>query len=185
PAQDARGPEPGDARGYRPAPRQGRLRAAVALPVSPEVSETIGAGMRRKLAGFARTLRDNGFKVGLNETRDALAILASPAAARASALQPALKSLFCATHSDWQRFDEIFAAYWLGRGMRRAVTLRGTPSKRGASLTRQAPGDASLNAPKAADRVERDQAATASAAGTGRREGASATELLSTADLRH
>ena len=30
-------------------------------------------GARRRLAGFARTLRDNGFHVGLAETRDALA----------------------------------------------------------------------------------------------------------------
>src|SRR5262249_32691780 len=89
------------------------------------------------------------------------------------------------THSDWQRFDEIFAAYWLGRGMRHAVTLRGTPSKRGTSLTRQAPGDMSLNAAEAATRVQSDQAASASPRGTGRREGASATELLSSTDLRH
>ena len=47
----------------------------------------IGAAMRRRLAGFVRTLRDNGFKVGLAETRDALAVLASPAAARPSSLQ--------------------------------------------------------------------------------------------------
>ena len=38
--------------------------------------ETVGAATRRRLAGFAGTLRDNGFKVGLAETRDALAILA-------------------------------------------------------------------------------------------------------------
>ena len=35
----------------------------------------IGEPMRQKLAGFARTLRDNGYKVGLAETRDALNIL--------------------------------------------------------------------------------------------------------------
>ena len=29
-------------------------------------------GTRRRLAGFARTLRDNGYRVGLAETRDAL-----------------------------------------------------------------------------------------------------------------
>jgi hypothetical protein len=37
--------------------------------------ESVGQLMRQKLAGFARTLRDNGFKVGLTETRDGLAIL--------------------------------------------------------------------------------------------------------------
>ena len=39
------------------------------------------------MAGFAHTLRDNGFKVGLAETRDALAILASPAALAAIVAQ--------------------------------------------------------------------------------------------------
>jgi uncharacterized protein with von Willebrand factor type A (vWA) domain len=51
------------------------------------------------LAGFAHTLRDNGFKIGLAETQDALAVLASPAAFRPSSLKPALRALFCATHS--------------------------------------------------------------------------------------
>ena len=37
-------------------------------------------------------------------------------AARPSQLKPALRSLFCATHSDWERFDEIFEAFWQGRG---------------------------------------------------------------------
>ena len=98
----------------------------------------IGTAARTRLAGFARTLRDNGFKVGLAETRDALAVLASPASARPSALRPALRSLFCATHSDWQRFDEIFDAYWLGRGMRRARQVTGTTSESRLSVKRMA-----------------------------------------------
>ena len=71
----------------------------------------IGRADAPPLGRLARTLRDNGFKVGLAETRDALAILASPAATRPSSLKPALRALFCATHSDWERFDEIFDAY--------------------------------------------------------------------------
>jgi len=84
----------------------------------------------RRLAGFAHTLRDNGFRVGLAETQDALTILASPAAARVASLKPALRALFCASHSDWQRFDEIFAAYWHGRGMRQRQLLTGVPCAR-------------------------------------------------------
>ena len=42
---------------------------------------TLGEAMRLKLAGFVRTLRDNGFTIGLAETRDALSILTSPALA--------------------------------------------------------------------------------------------------------
>src|SRR5262245_41522371 len=79
----------------------------------------IGDSIRRRLAGFVRTLRDNGFAVGLAETRDALKLLASPMAGRAELLRQSLKALFCATHSDWEKFDEIFDAYWLGRGIKR------------------------------------------------------------------
>ena len=91
------------------------------MPATAQVEPvaTIGVNARRRLAGFMRTLRDNGFTVGLAETRDALQVLTSPAAMRPSALKPALRSLLCATHGDWQRFDELFDAYWLGRGMRR------------------------------------------------------------------
>src|SRR5689334_17150506 len=78
---------------------------------------------RQHLASFARTLRHNGFRVGLAETRDALRVLASPAAARPSTLQAALRALFCATHSDWEKFDAIFTAFWRGRDMRTARTL--------------------------------------------------------------
>src|SRR5262245_10337180 len=89
---------------------------------------SVGTRARRRLAGFARTLRGNGFKIGLAETRDALAILASPAAARPASLKPALRSLVCATQTDWERFDDIFDAFWRGHGMRRRRTLAGFAS---------------------------------------------------------
>src|SRR5271170_2938574 len=82
---------------------------------------------RRRLAGFAHTLRDNGFQVGIAETADALQVLASPAALRESSLKPAMRSLFCATHSDWEKFDDIFDAYWRGRDMRQRQVLSGSP----------------------------------------------------------
>ena len=46
-----------------------------------EREDSLAAPLRRRLAGFARTLRSNGFRVGLAETSDALAVLASPAGA--------------------------------------------------------------------------------------------------------
>jgi uncharacterized protein with von Willebrand factor type A (vWA) domain len=153
--------------------------------VPAEAPVTIGAALRRRLAGFARTLRDNGFKIGLAETRDALAVLASPAAARATTLKPALKALLCATHSDWERFDEIFDAYWLGRGMRRAQTLSGVPAATRAPARRfgATRADAPTGTP---DQVERrDEGDADSANRSGRRQGASRAELLTSADLRN
>src|SRR3984893_9459561 len=104
-------------------------------------------GTRRRLAGFARTLRDNGFRVGLAETRDALQVLASPAPLRPASLKPALRSLFCATHSDWERFDEIFDAFWRGRDMRQRQVLSGSPSEQSHP---PAPGIAEARVPQEA-----------------------------------
>src|ERR1700739_3917639 len=89
--------------------------------------EAIGPPMRLRLAGFVRTLRHNGFRVGLAETHDALRLLASSAAMRPSSLKSALRALFCATHSDWERFDEIFDVFWQGRNMRQRQILSGAP----------------------------------------------------------
>ncbi len=149
-------------------------------------TDTLGAGMRRRVAGFVRTLRDNGFRVGLTETRDALTVLASPAAARPSSLQPALRSLFCATRSDWQKFDEIFDAFWRGRGARRIQQVSGTPTASQAPA-RRLPGAAAPEGPLGApDHVQRQGGAESDSANrSGRREGAARAELLASTDLRH
>ena len=128
--------------------------------------EGIGAGTRRRLAGFARTLRDNGFKIGLAETRDALAILASPAATRRASLKPALRALFAATRFEWERFDDVFDAYWSGRGMRRIQAPSAPPPAAGAASSRrlgqaavQPPFPGSSRPPRAPRRSERRQQA--------------------------
>jgi uncharacterized protein len=146
-----------------------------------------GAGARRRLAGFARTLRDNGFKVGLAETQDALAVLASPAAIRPSSLKQAFRALFCATHSDWERFGEIFDAFWRGRDMRQRQILTGAPGAGGAPARRLAEAHVPQDARGLPDHVERrsNGDAAAPADGRGRREGASRAEALTITDLRH
>jgi uncharacterized protein with von Willebrand factor type A (vWA) domain len=144
-------------------------------------------GIRRRLAGFARTLRDNGYRVGLAETRDALQVLASPAALRPTSLKPALRSLFCATHSDWERFDEIFDAFWQGRDMRQRQILSGVPSASHAPARKLAEAHVPQEAPGLPDRIERRSGGDGEtqAEGRGRREGASRVENLAATDLRH
>jgi uncharacterized protein with von Willebrand factor type A (vWA) domain len=144
-------------------------------------------GIRRRLAGFARTLRDNGYRVGLAETRDALQVLASPAALRPTSLKPALRSLFCATHSDWERFDEIFDAFWQGRDMRQRQILSGVPSASHAPARKLVEAHVPQEALGLPDRVERrnDGDGETQAEGRGRREGASRVENLAATDLRH
>ena len=152
-----------------------------------ERTATIAAPMRRRLAGFARTLRDNGFKVGLAETGDALAILASPAAVQPGSLKPALRALFCATHSDWERFNEIFDAFWRGEGMRARQILSGAPGANKAAARKLAEAHVPRDAAGLPDRVQRRGEADGEAAegGRGRREGASRVESLAATDLRH
>ena len=133
----------------------------------------------QRIAEFARVLRHNGFRVGLGETRDALAIMASPAGARPSSLQSALRALFCATHSDWEKFDEIFSAFWHGRDMRTAQVVSGIGTPRASRNVGEAKAQG-LGQPDHAQRGEGD-----AAGGHGRREGASVAENLATKDLRH
>jgi uncharacterized protein len=143
-------------------------------------------GTRRRLAGFTRTLRDNGFRVGLAETRDALQILASPAAIKPSALKPALRALFCATHSDWDRFDDIFDTFWRGHGMRSRQLLTQMSSMSRAPGQRLAEAKVPSEALKLPDHLERRSDGNGqSADGRGRREGASRSENLMAVDLRH
>src|SRR5215468_4304045 len=150
-------------------------------------SDSLSAPARRRLAGFARTLRNNGFRIGLAETQDALAVLASPAAMQPALLKPALRALFCATLSDWDRFDEIFDAFWLGRNMRQRQVLSGTASAPHAPARRLAEAHVPQEALGLPDHAQRrsDGNAEMPADGRGRREGASRAEVLTATDLRH
>ena len=68
-----------------------------------------------KLAAFLRTLRDNGFAVGLAEGQDAATLMTAGYAERPGLLRSALKHLFSARKSDWEKFDGLFDAFWLGK----------------------------------------------------------------------
>jgi uncharacterized protein len=159
------------------------------MPSPPPAAARVGpqwveARMRRQLAAFTHTLRDNGFRVGLAETRDALRILASPAAAGPRSLAAAWRALFCATRSDWERFDAIFNAFWRSRS--RFVGRRANPGFTSPAAAR--PQRADTVAPPAglAEAVTRPVTAEGDAAsGRGRREGASRAEALAAIDLRH
>ena len=146
-----------------------------------------GELVRARLAGFVRNLRDNGFLVGLSETRDALKIVAGPDTTRVSLLRPAFRALFCARPSDWERFDDIFNAYWLGHGMKSVVHVSGEPPKASTSLRKAGDGAPSLGKPGTPDRTERGEGKEHDnpADGRGRREGASTTDSLEKTDFRH
>jgi uncharacterized protein len=152
-------------------------------PAASADPEQVGAQMRRQLAGFTRTLRSHGFRVGLAETRDALRILASPMAARPQSLAAAWRALFCATHSDWERFEAIFNAFWRGRSRWVAGRLTSRPRSDVAPASRRAPGAPPAGVARAVTQVPSAEADGTS--GRAQREGASRAELLSSVDLRH
>src|SRR5260370_757526 len=87
-----------------------------------ELSRLVAA----KLAAFLRTLRDNGFAVGLQEGRDAAALMAAGYIEKPGLLRSALKHLFSARKSDWDRFDGLFDAFWLGRGVESRTMAMGS-----------------------------------------------------------
>lgn len=141
-----------------------------------------------RLAGFVRSLRDSGFKLGLAETKDALALLQSPLARRGYSLKEAYRSLFCGRRSDWQRFDEIFDAFWFERGVKSGIKISGTSSKKSMKTIRELTDAQGSRQDTIAGDVERQPGEEDEDTGdtpSGRREGASIAENLGQVDFRN
>ena len=155
-------------------------------PLPLESREDIGAVLRMRLAGFVRSLRDSGFKVGLAETDDAMALIRSSMLHRPSSLKTAFRTLFCGRHSDWQRFDELFDAYWLGRGVKSGVKVSGTSTRRNMKTVRELMDAQGTKQDTLAGDVERKPGEEDEETGdtpSGRREGASIAENLGQVDF--
>ena len=153
------------------------MTSSLARPASP------GAGMRRRLAGFARTLRGAGFSVGRSETGDAARVIASPLADRPERLRAALKALLASNRSEYERFDELFDAFWRGRGVKRAhamVTTLGGLNRNRRSEAGRPPG-ADAGGPQ--ERAQAEASDAPAVEGRGRERGASAQELLARKDF--
>jgi uncharacterized protein with von Willebrand factor type A (vWA) domain len=140
-----------------------------------------------KLAAFLKTLREAGFAVGLQEGQDAASLMAAGYVEKPGLLRSALKHLFSARKSDWDRFDGIFDAFWLGKRVRsRSLTTGSTKAANSPSLknlrdNRSEPsgGEAATDQiPSADDDAPEDRA------GEGRREGASRADNLAEIDFR-
>jgi uncharacterized protein with von Willebrand factor type A (vWA) domain len=147
-----------------------------------EVSRLVSA----KLAAFLKTLRDNGFAVGLHEGRDAASLMTTGYAERPGLLRSAFKHLFSARKSDWERFDGLFDAFWLGKRVKsRSLTVGAAKAANSPSLKsiqdkrfEPAGGEA------ATDQIPSTDDAPEGRAGEGRMEGASGAENLAEIDFR-
>jgi uncharacterized protein with von Willebrand factor type A (vWA) domain len=82
------------------------------------------------MLGFARLARDNGFRVGLDESADALAVAEFAGPHDPRALRFGLRTLFSSCPADWAKFDELFDLYWHDVG-RRSAGVIGEPGSAG------------------------------------------------------
>jgi uncharacterized protein with von Willebrand factor type A (vWA) domain len=76
-----------------------------------------------RLRGFLAHLRLNGFTVGPAEAEAAVSLIATIDPPDAVATRLGLKSMLTGERGEWERFDELFAAYWFGRGVKTASTV--------------------------------------------------------------
>jgi uncharacterized protein with von Willebrand factor type A (vWA) domain len=147
-----------------------------------EVSRLVAA----KLAAFLKTLRDNGFAIGLHEGRDAAALMAAGYMQKPGLLRSAFKHLFSARKTDWEKFDGIFDAFWLGKRVRSRSLTKGTakaansPSLKSLQHNRSEPAGND----SAMDQVPSDEDTPQGHAGEGRMEGASRADNLAEIDFR-
>ena len=156
--------------------------AAPSLEEMNEVSRLVSG----KLAAFLRTLRDNGFAVGLAEGQDAATLVASGYAAKPGLLRSAFKHLFSARKSDWERFDGLFDAFWLGKRVRsRSIAAGSSKAASNPSLKSMQNDAARQGGPQpATDQVPSSDDSPSSRGGEGRMEGASRAENLAEVDFR-
>lgn len=146
-----------------------------------EVSKLVSS----KLAAFLRTLRDNAFAVGLREGQDAAALMAAGYGRKPGLLRSAFKHLFSARKADWETFDGLFDAFWLGTRIRSRSMVSGSASPQNnpavkslQDKTVDADGQAAL------DQILGDEAGDGDRQGEGRMEGASRAENLAETDFR-
>ncbi len=149
------------------------------------------APLTARVAGFVAHLRDNGIEVGPAETESALRVLSRGAAPTLAEARRRLKILLTGRRGEWERFDDLFEAYWLARGRvhtRPAPARRaGAPSRATSNLWGERAGET------ATDRSSRSGAAGAdTSAGEGETDestrasrAASARHGLGRTDLRH
>jgi uncharacterized protein with von Willebrand factor type A (vWA) domain len=152
-----------------------------------EELEELSRLVATKLAAFLKTLRDSGFAVGPQEGKDAASVMAAGFADRPGLLRSAFKHLFSARKSDWEKFDGLFDAFWLGKRVRsRSLTMGSVKAANSPSLKSLRDRNSEPTGSEAAsDQIpSADNDAPEGRSGEGRMEGASRAENLAEVDFR-
>ena len=139
-----------------------------------------------KLAAFLKTLRDSGFAVGPREGQAAASLMTAGYAEKPGLLRSAFKHLFSARKADWDRFDGLFDAFWLGKRVRsRSLTVGSTKAANSPSLKSLQDRKSEPAGGEATDQIPSDgNDAPEDRAGEGRMEGASRADHLAEIDFR-
>lgn len=152
-------------------------------PGLDELDEVSGL-VSQKLAGFLRTLRSAAFAVGLREGQDASALLEAGYGEKPGLLRQAFKHLFSSRKEEWEKFDGIFDAFWLGKRVRSRVAASGMPANSNTpSLKSLQNASEQQGAGEALDQIPSSDGEEGPT-GEGRAEGASRAEMLARTDFR-
>jgi uncharacterized protein with von Willebrand factor type A (vWA) domain len=140
----------------------------------------LSTAIQARLVEFVRAARANGFQAGIKESIDAQRIAQCCGVTDAQRLYWGLRSLLCSGQDDWERFAELFDAYWRpGNLQARYQPMAGAPADK------QAGGKAPGGGPGSgtdADGLQAGQGDDAGSSGT--RKGASYRQSLTQTDFR-
>lgn len=144
------------------------------------------ARLTARMTGFIDHLRANDFAVGVSETEVALTLLADERWLPQARAKLGLRSLLTSRMDDWERFNDLFEAYWFGRGRireRAMPTPGGTTGKQHPGIWQDHLEDGPSKSSSAQRQAVDDQDVDLSP-GRGRLI-ASAEHVLTRTDLRH
>lgn len=84
----------------------------------------VRSSIAERVTDFMSHLRGNGIPVGFVETDAAMRAFASTNLVDADATRMALKAICARNEDGFERFDELFTAFWLNRGREKSGTVR-------------------------------------------------------------
>jgi uncharacterized protein with von Willebrand factor type A (vWA) domain len=100
-------------------------------------------------------------------------------------LRSAFKHLFSARQSDWEKFDGLFDAFWLGRRLRSRAMSAGAAKAANSPSLKSLQDKGTRATPSTTDQVPSADEAGQGRGGEGRMEGASRAEHLAETDFRN
>ena len=153
--------------------------------LTPEDADAVSRLVADRLAAFLKTLRDSNFSVGLREGEDAALMLATGYGQKPNLLRSAFKHLFSARKADWNKFDGLFDAFWLGKRVRSRSAVAGS-EKPADSPSLKSLRDTAAGGGGPVDQLPStgDEDGEAAGGEEGRMEGASQTEVIANTDFR-